>query len=281
MALSVVDLYRDILPKTNCGECGFPTCLAFASMVVSEKLPLERCPHLSPETIERCRPELEEQYAAGKWTRRNPAKEALQWARQRAASMAIEDLPGRIGGRLVVASDGRRALELAYFNRRLLVYPDKVELLDGGQLNQWEQVFIFNHIAQGGSSLPSGKWKSLDQIPNTISKIKSMKAHVLEPLARMFSGKPEALGLAAEKVGGFAVNREDYGADLALVFKPLPRIPLLLLFWDQEPEEGFEARVSILFDSTIVEHLDIESILFMCECLVELLKENMPPGSSR
>lgn len=37
MALSVVDLYKNVLPKTNCGDCGFPTCLAFASMVVSEK----------------------------------------------------------------------------------------------------------------------------------------------------------------------------------------------------------------------------------------------------
>ena len=35
MALSVVDLYRDVLPKTNCGDCGFPTCLAFAGMVVT------------------------------------------------------------------------------------------------------------------------------------------------------------------------------------------------------------------------------------------------------
>ena len=33
MALSVVDLYRDILPKTNCGDCGYPTCMAFDTEV--------------------------------------------------------------------------------------------------------------------------------------------------------------------------------------------------------------------------------------------------------
>jgi CO dehydrogenase/acetyl-CoA synthase gamma subunit (corrinoid Fe-S protein) len=27
MALSVVDLYRDILPQTNCGDCRYPTCM--------------------------------------------------------------------------------------------------------------------------------------------------------------------------------------------------------------------------------------------------------------
>ncbi len=46
MPLSVVDLYRDVLPQTNCGDCGYPTCMAFAGMVVSEKLPLENCPHI-------------------------------------------------------------------------------------------------------------------------------------------------------------------------------------------------------------------------------------------
>lgn len=54
MPLSVVDLYRDILPKTNCGDCGFPACLAFASIVVSEKLPLSNCPHIDVGVIENC-----------------------------------------------------------------------------------------------------------------------------------------------------------------------------------------------------------------------------------
>ena len=58
MALSVVDLYRDVLPRTNCGECGFPTCIAFAGMVVSDKHRLDGCPHLAPAVVERCTREL-------------------------------------------------------------------------------------------------------------------------------------------------------------------------------------------------------------------------------
>ena len=92
MPLSALDLYRDVLPKTNCGRCGFPTCLAFASMVVSEQLPLEKCPFLSAETVAACRDELQAQYAAGKWTKRDMAKDALAWAQQRSASMDIGDL---------------------------------------------------------------------------------------------------------------------------------------------------------------------------------------------
>jgi Domain of unknown function (DUF3786) len=58
---------------------------------------------------------------------------------------------------------------------------------------------------------------------------------------------------------------------VALFFRPLPRVPVSLLFWDEDPEDGFDARVKLLFDDTITEHLDIESILFLSERLRQLL----------
>ena len=45
----------------------------------------------------------------------------------------------------------------------------------------------------------------------------------------------------------------------------------MIVFWDQEKNEGFEAKVKLLFDETITDHLDIESILFLSERLMELL----------
>jgi Na+-translocating ferredoxin:NAD+ oxidoreductase RNF subunit RnfB len=122
MALSIVDLYRRVLPKTNCGDCGHPTCLAFASMVVSEKLALNLCPHIDPATRDAVLQELEDQYAAGKWTRRDPAGDALQWARERAASMTMPDLQERIGGRLCESTEGPM-LELPYFTGTVCIRP--------------------------------------------------------------------------------------------------------------------------------------------------------------
>ncbi len=60
-------------------------------------------------------------------------------------------------------------------------------------------------------------------------------------------------------------------ADLSILFRPLPRIPLLLLFWDAVKEEGFETQIKLLFDETINEHLDIESIVFLSESLKDFL----------
>ena len=147
MPLSVVDIYGKILPKTNCGDCGFTTCLAFASMVVSEKHSLAGCPHIDPQVVETHRRELEAQYAAGKWTQKDMAADALTWAKERAASMAIEDLPGRIGGELKKDQEGSY-LELPYFNDVILIRPKRVSKKDGADL--FMRFFISISIRRNG-----------------------------------------------------------------------------------------------------------------------------------
>jgi acetyl-CoA decarbonylase/synthase complex subunit gamma len=47
MALTGIEIYKH-LPKTNCKDCGFPTCLAFAMKVAVKQVGLEKCPHITP-----------------------------------------------------------------------------------------------------------------------------------------------------------------------------------------------------------------------------------------
>ena len=48
MGLSGLQIYK-LLPKTNCKECGFPTCLAFAMKLAAKQVSLDKCPHVSEE----------------------------------------------------------------------------------------------------------------------------------------------------------------------------------------------------------------------------------------
>ena len=48
MALSGLDIFK-LLPKTNCGECGVPTCMAFAMKLAQKKAELAACPYASDE----------------------------------------------------------------------------------------------------------------------------------------------------------------------------------------------------------------------------------------
>jgi acetyl-CoA decarbonylase/synthase complex subunit gamma len=51
MALSGLQIYK-LLPKTNCKDCGFPTCLAFAMKLAAKQVELDACPHVSDEAKE-------------------------------------------------------------------------------------------------------------------------------------------------------------------------------------------------------------------------------------
>ena len=48
MGLSGLDIYK-LLPKTNCKECGAPTCLAFAMKLAQKQAELAACPYVSAE----------------------------------------------------------------------------------------------------------------------------------------------------------------------------------------------------------------------------------------
>ena len=50
--ISVLDIYR-LLPKTNCGKCGFQTCMAFAGAVRMEQTTPDKCPEFAPPIIEK------------------------------------------------------------------------------------------------------------------------------------------------------------------------------------------------------------------------------------
>ncbi|UCH60945.1 MAG: acetyl-CoA decarbonylase/synthase complex subunit gamma [Anaerolineales bacterium] len=49
MALSGIQIYK-LLPQTNCKECGFPTCLAFAMKLAAKQVELSDCPYVSEES---------------------------------------------------------------------------------------------------------------------------------------------------------------------------------------------------------------------------------------
>ena len=48
MALKGLDIFK-LTPKTNCKECGNPTCMAFSMKVAQGAIGIEKCPYMSEE----------------------------------------------------------------------------------------------------------------------------------------------------------------------------------------------------------------------------------------
>jgi len=48
VGLTGLDIFKQ-LPKTNCGDCGVPTCLAFAMKLAQKQASLDQCPHVTED----------------------------------------------------------------------------------------------------------------------------------------------------------------------------------------------------------------------------------------
>ncbi len=184
--------------------------------------------------------------------------------------MELADIARRIGGDYS-NEDGQEKITLPCFNKTFIITGKGVADAAGRPLSRNEQTFVYIHMAQGGSKEPTGTMKSLKEFPNTVSKISSMRAHIEAPLKKTFSGHPDRLARACEGFGGENVKAGYQAPDLAYKFSAFPKVPVVLLFWDEK--DGFEADAKLLFDETIILHLDIESIMFLSEHLANSLME--------
>ena len=135
-----------------------------------------------------------------------------------------------------------------------------------------DRILLYNYASSGGGPEPRCTWVGMESLPNSISKVRTLAAYCEQPLARRFRGRRNRLAEVCDRIGSLPAP-EDMRADFGAVIPVLPRIPLYLLFWDEEPEEGFDSRVKILFDRHVLDFLDLESLVFAAERMAEHLME--------
>jgi hypothetical protein len=266
MAITVMEVLKH-LPRTNCGECGQATCLAFATRVIKEGEDLHKCPYLSvPAEVEEA---VRAQQETGVGRRRESLAISLEVMQAKVARLDFAALAAGLGA-TYGEEGGRPYLSFPYFGYRLQVFKDELRYPPGALADPWDAILLYNYIASQGDEPVAGRWIAYHSLPNSVSKAKTL-ARLERKLADHFAGKAAELKEQASQLGGemVAVGGED--ADVQAAFRPLPRVPLLLLFWDAEAEEGFAPQARFLFDASVSTYLDLESMLFLVEHLMERL----------
>lgn len=262
MARTILELFK-VLPRTNCCDCGQAACLAFATRVIKEGEDLKRCPHLSQIALAMAG-EVAGQQASGVGKRRESVAIALEALQAKVAPLDLARVAPGGGGQL------RRAGPLPLRGPGLLRPPSPGlqgpgVLPTGVTANPWDAILLYNYLAFQGTAAVTGTWITYQSLPNSVSKTKTLKRLEGE-LAAHFAGKRQKLLEAAVGLGAEPAQvAED--ADLQLAFRPLPKVPVLLLFWEEDPEEHFPAQLHFLFDQTVADFLDLESLLFLVEQL--------------
>ena len=253
-------------PQTNCGQCGYPACLAFAAAVTKGGEDPARCPFIDADALGINRqqgPELE-------GVPRQRELELVEYLKSRIAELDFAALAGPLGCRLTIGDEGGPVLVFNYLGQEARLSAGGI-LLDGAEPEDpRDQILLYSYIRTGGGSAPAGEWIGLESLPNTISKVRTLDVYCQQPLARLFSEhSPDRVLAACARLGG--EMPAEAAADLSVIIPVLPRVPHCLHFWAEAPEEGFAASVKVLFDARVLDFLDLESLVFTAERLAERL----------
>jgi len=260
-----------LTPKSNCAQCGHPTCLAFAVAVTKGGASPAACPFIATAELP-AELSLETTGSLDRVAKGQDERDMALVAhlKSKLDDLDFEQVAANIGAGW--AAEDTNILLLSYLGRQVVMGRDDLEV-DGGQLvDPRDQILLYNYAASGGVHPPAESWVGMESLPNSISKIRTLETYCERRIAECFSGRGPLLLKCCQQLEGRA-GKGEQSADVGMVVPVLPRVPLYLLFWDEEPEDGFEAKVKILFDQQVMEFLDLESLVFAAERLADRLME--------
>jgi hypothetical protein len=252
---TAVDIFK-LLPKTNCGSCGMPTCFGFAAKVAAGMASITSCASLS----EAAKAALAGEELGRKGSPGTVYEQALELLRPRFRALDLQRV-AEISGAVVAGPD---SIELPFLNEKYRITRERITDLAGKEPLPFISILIYNHLCMPDPPPPSGEWITFGSVPASHAKDKAWAGHVEEVIARHFSGNVEGLRAACERMGGVMAEVKG-NHDAAYEFRFFPRYPALLLFYDAVPDEDFPAQCKLLLDKHVDRYLDIESIVVLGE----------------
>jgi Domain of unknown function (DUF3786)/Putative Fe-S cluster len=252
---TAVEIYKK-LPKTNCGKCGTSSCFGFAVKLATRQAGTDDCPNMTASAREALRQDEGEEFAP----RGTVFEQTLSALKPKVAVLDFAEVARSIGAVL----HGPECLEILFLNDNYTLTKESIIGPSGKEPEPFLSILIYNHLCMPNPPAPSGEWLTFASLPASHAKDKAWTSHVEEVIAKHFEGNKDGLRSACKRFGG--VETEIPGAhDEAFRFNFFPHYPVLLLFYDADPEENFPAQAKMLLDRNVDKLLDIESIVVLGE----------------
>lgn len=249
-----------LLDKTNCRKCNEPTCLAFAAAVFQGKRDAGECPSLDPELAAR----FETSEPQNPRAPENDREKALLALKKHISGIDLAAAARRLGepfeaGRLTIKVLGKDVAVDAAGN----LYSDI-------HLHAWVAVPLLHYVLHGKGTEPGGRWVPLRELEGGRDWAPLFGQRCEKPLKRIADSYTDLfsdmLDLFAGKTA--AAFRD---SDIAILLRPLPKLPLLICYW--RPEEGIDSELNLFFDATATENLPIGSIYTLATGLVVMFEK--------
>jgi hypothetical protein len=255
--VAYLDIFKH-LNKTNCKECGMPTCVAFAIAVSQGARPITGCPYVSDEAAD---------LFAGIEKASAPNEDDVR--------DVVKQWQDKIKG-IDLAQTAKR-LDLPYKNGKLQVdmlgkpfyVNQQGEISANCHINPWLSTVLLSYACHAKGLEPKGEWVTLRQLPGGADWYRLFHQRGEKPLHNIVDNYFDMFSFMLDVFQAEDVT-DDFPADLATIVYPVPKVPVLISY--SKAEEGLDSNLNLLFDVLATENLIIDGIYFLAAGLVTMFE---------
>ncbi len=145
---------------------------------------------------------------------------------------------------------------LSYLNRQYYVHHESGEVkpLEGEQSISIQQRILFLHYLACADGTPlKNEWITFKELPGGQIYVEPYQKRTIKPLLKIFGHQPEKFAEMAPAYGGIRISLT---GDLAVHFRPFPRVPMVFVLW--EGDEELSPSATILYDVSAANYLPTE-----------------------
>jgi len=246
--------------RSNCGECGFPTCLAFAVAVLQGRANPSDCPAFDPEAAGLVmRTELD---PAARMID-DLAQAKITELKSRIREVSFEEAARRIGG---VARDGRIGVR---FLGKMFELDKDGEMHAECHVNSWIHFPFLNYVLESEGREPRGEWISFRQW-KAARDWHIYFSHRGDGAMHRMADRHTELFLDILDLFGKDYEGKEPVADHVKILYPLPKVPMLVCY--TEAEGDFESSLTLLFDKSIESNLPPDAVYLLVQGMLEMFR---------
>ena len=235
-----------LLPRSNCKECGQATCLAFAGAVFTGRAGLSACPYVPQDKL---------QQFGGNRKGFNPVEEEFL-AVIKKLQMQLFSLDLEETARTVKAEYKNGSLSLPIFGKPFRIDND-CRITTDIHVNSWILKSVLNYLIYSKGLPPSHNWVPLRELPSGKDWYRLFGQQCENLLKATADKYPD---LFSDLVDLFRAEEvfDKYESDVAVILYPLPLIPMLICYW--QPEDGMESSLKLFFDDTAESNMGMDGL---------------------
>lgn len=249
-----------LLEKTNCRKCNKPTCLAFAAAVFQGKASLKECPFIDEATLK----------AYGDKKTKNKTRsdqdylEAMGKLKENIRQTDLDSKANLLGGKF---SKGRLTLKIM---GKDFSVDKKGDIFTDIHVNRWIVPPVLNYILSGKGLALTETWVPFRELETSKDWSRFFEHQCVTLFKKIADSSPLFFEKIIELFNGKPVENH-YDADISLIIKPLPLLPILICY--NNAEDGLESDLNLFFDATADKNLPIENIYTLTTGLAKMFEK--------